>query len=278
MGSSRGGERMVTTALMVAWMAAPGAARGAFTPGEEPQRLGQELLAKAVEAFGGAAAVDAVGALEVKSKGTRRVQGSDLEVITITRYFFPDRYYQELQLPMGVMKTVLSPKEAFIVAGEGSLALPDSERQTLLKLMQRNLVAILKARKQPGVSTVPAGNATVGGKAAALVAVKRDGDTVTLAIDTATGQVLQSSYTMPAAGLTQAGELVINYSDYQRGAPGQLVYPFTAVGTMAGEPAFAQHVESVVVNPKLDETLFQPPPPHTMFPGADEPPPPKPKE
>ena len=65
---------------------------------------------------------------------------------------------------------------------------------------------------------------------------------------------------------------------YQKGAPGQLVYPFTAVGTMAGQPAFAQHVDSVVVNPKLDEALFQPPPPHTMFPGADDPPPPKPKE
>src|SRR4029079_11961185 len=75
----------------------------------DPAHQGAALVAKAVEAFGGAAAVDSVSALEVRSSGTRHVQTDDLPVVTISRFFFPDRYYQELQMPMGTMKTVLGP-------------------------------------------------------------------------------------------------------------------------------------------------------------------------
>ena len=56
-------------------------------PTAQQRSQGTELIARALQAFGGAAAVDAVSSLEVRSKGTRAVQGSDLEVTTITRYF-----------------------------------------------------------------------------------------------------------------------------------------------------------------------------------------------
>ncbi len=205
---------------------------------------GAALIAKAVEAFGGAAAVDAVTALELKGKGTRRVQEDDLTVTTLTRFYFPDRYYQELVLPMGTMKTVLSPSVAFLVAGEGSLPLPDAERQTLQKLVQRNVQ---------------------------LVDVTRPGDALTLAIDPVTGQVLQSRFES-IGGLAPRGLLVVTYSDYRKAGP--ITYPFSAVATLAGRPANSQVLESVVVNPRLDEALFLPPPPHAMFPGADDPAPP----
>ena len=236
----------------------------------DPAHQGAALVAKAVEAYGGAAAVDSVSALEVRSSGTRHVQTDDLPVVTISRFFFPDRYYQELQMPMGTMKTVLGPKEAFIVAGEGSLPLPDAERKALLKLMQRNVLAVLRSRNQPGFTAVAKGEALVEGRATVMVDVTRDGDTVTLYVEPTTGQVRRTSFVNPAGGLGVAGEFVITYSDYRKGPAGPLVYPFNAVGTMAGQPAFNQRVESIVVNPKLDEAWFTPPPPHSMFPGADQ--------
>src|SRR6266702_2099961 len=137
---------------------------------------GAALIAQAVEAYGGAAAVDAVTALELKGKGTRRVQEDDLPVTTLTRFYFPDRYYQELVLPMGTMKTVLSPSAAFLVAGEGSLPLPDAERQTLQKLVQRNVLAVLRARAEPGFTAALAGTDRVNGTAVQLVDVTRPGD------------------------------------------------------------------------------------------------------
>lgn len=256
----------VVRAVVTAGLAVAGA--GAMEgPASPARQRGAELLEKAVTAFGGAAAVDAVTALELKSKGTRRVQGDDLEVTTVTRYFFPDRYHQELHLPMGVMKTVAGPKEAYIVAGEGALPLPDAERQALLKLVQRHPVALLRARREAGVTAEAGGTTTVNGTPAELVKVTRGGDTVTLAIDPATGQVLQSTYPNPG-GLAPPGDVVVTFSDYRKA--GSIVYPHSSVGTIGGQPGFSAKIEVVVVNPALDEALFQQPAPHPMFPGEAE--------
>ena len=253
--------------VIAAALAAPRAALAA-----DVQPDASALIAKAVEAFGGPAAVDAVGALELKGRGTRRIQADDVPVATVTRYFFPDRYYQELVLPMGTMKTILGPKAAFIVAGEGSLPLPDAERQSMMKLMQRNVVAVLKARRQPGFAATVVGTDTVEGTAVQLVQVTRDGDALVLAIDPASGQVRQTRYES-SGGLAPAGKLVVTYSDYRpSGAlpPGTIRYPFRAAGVMSGQPAFTQTLETVVVNPKLDEALFEAPAPHAMFPGVED--------
>jgi hypothetical protein len=230
-------------------------------------RSAASLLDRAVAALGGPASVDAVKGLELKGTGTRRVQGNDLPVATTARYFFPDRSYQELKLPMGIMKTVAGPREAFIVAGEGALPLPDAERQAMLKQLNRNLVAILQARKKPGFSARVTGPATVEGKAVQLVRIDTGSDTMTLAIDPASGHILQST-AESGGGATPAGTLVVTYSDYRPAGP--LVYPFKAVATFAGQPAFTSQLDTVVVNPRLDEALFEPPAPHSMFPGAEE--------
>jgi hypothetical protein len=228
---------------------------------------GVELIEKALTAMGDAPAIDSVKSLELKGTGTRRVQGNDLPVTTVARYFFPDRSYQELILPMGTMKTVVGPKEAFIVAGEGALPLPDAERQALLKLMNRNLVAVLQARKRPTFSATVTGTGTVDGEAVELVQVETGSDTLTLAIDPASGLILQTT-SESGGGASAKGTLVVTYSDHRKA--GSLVYPFKAVGTFAGQPAFTSQLESVVTNPSFDEAMFQPPPPHSMFPGAEE--------
>jgi hypothetical protein len=231
------------------------------------EKRGAELVEKALMAMGGAPAVDSVKSLELKGKGTRRLQGNDLAVGTISRYVFPDRYYQEIVLPMGTMKTVLGSKEAFIVAGEGSLPLPDSERHSLLKVMRRNLVFVLQGRGHPLFTARVVGTATVEGHAAEQVKITNGSDDMILAIDPASGRVLQAT-AESGGGATPVGTLVITYSDYRKAGP--IVYPYKAVGTFAGQPAFTSQLDSVVVNPTLDEALFQPPPPHSMFPGAEE--------
>lgn len=236
----------------------------------DPAQAGQALIEKAVAAFGGAAAVDAVKGIELRSHGTRRVRADDLSVTMVTRYFFPDRYYQELNLPMGTMKTVLGPQGAFIVAGEGALPLPEGERKTITQLVQRNIIAVLQARKRPDFHAELVGTDTVAGKPVQLVKVTRRDDTVTLAIDPPTGEVRQSRFDSPGGALP-AGLLVVTYWDYQ---PVDTVltlrYPARAEATMSGEPAFSQTVDGVLVNPKLDDSAFQPPPGHTMFPAVED--------
>src|SRR5207247_4955272 len=133
--------------------------------------------------------------------------------------------------------TVLSPSAAFLVAGEGSLPLPDAERQTLQKLVQRNVLAVLRARAEPGFTAALAGTDRVNGTAVQLVDVTRPGDALTLAIDPVTGQVLQSRFE-GIGGLAPRGLLVVTYSDYRKAGP--ITYPFSAVATLAGRPANSQ--------------------------------------
>jgi hypothetical protein len=249
-------------------VAAGAAAAPVPTPELPASSRGAELIAKATAAFGGERAVDSVKALELHGTGSRRVQGNDLPVTTTARYFFPDRSYQELQLPMGTMKTVVGPREGFIVAGEGSLPLPDTERQALLRLMNRNLVAVLQARTRPGFTATVSGTGTVDGKAVEMVKVDTGSDTITLAIEPATGLILQTTSESGGGGSSPAGTLVVTYSDYRKAGP--IVYPHAATGTFSGQPAFTSKLDRVVVNPKLDEALFQPPPPHPMLPGAED--------
>lgn len=238
-------------------------------PTEEHRREGRALIEKAVAAFGGPAAVDAVKGIEVRGRGTRRVQAEDMPVTIRTVMQFPDRYYQELTLPMGTMKTVLGPASAFIVAGEGALPLPEGERQSILKLMHRNLLAVLQARRQPGFEAVVVGTDTVDRVPVKLVRVTRGSDTITLGIDPASGELRQTRF--ESGGATPTGLLVVTYSDYRPIDPIlTLRYPARAVGLMDGKPAFSQTVEAVVVNPRVEETLFQQPPGHTMFPGVDD--------
>lgn len=265
---------MMRAALPAALFFAPGPAGaqpGPKAPAGAPrQDDGRALIEKAVQAFGGAAAVDAVTALEVRTRGTRHIQAEDLPVTILTRYYFPDRYYQELTLPMGTLKTVLGPDSAFIVAGEGTLPLPEGERQSILKLMRRNVVAVLRARRQPDFSAEVTGSDTVEGTAVKLVRVTHAGDEMTLAIDPATGEVRQTRFES-AGGATPTGVLIVTLYDYR---PVDTIltlrYPVRAAGIMDGKPAFAQTVEAVVVNPKLDAALFKAPPGHAMFPGVED--------
>ncbi|HET8646803.1 MAG TPA: hypothetical protein VFO85_15010 [Vicinamibacteria bacterium] len=237
---------------------------------DPPPADGQALIEKAVAAFGGAAAVDAVTGLELRARGTRRVQADDLPVTTLTRYHFPDRYYQELALPMGTLKTVLGPKSAFIVAGEGAMPLPEGERQSILKLMQRNVLAVLRARRQPGFRAQVVGADTVEGAKVQLVRVTRGTDVVTLGIEPVTGEVRQTRFDS-AGGATTTGTLVVTYSDYRpAGTLLRLRYPYRSIGVMSGTPAFSQMVEAVIVNPKVEAQLFEAPPPHAMFPGVED--------
>ena len=267
--------------LVVLAMAVPGLPALAQQPASKPaaapagsaaerQREGRALIEKSVQAFGGAAAVDAVTALELRTRGTRHIQAEDLPVTILTRYYFPDRYYQELTLPMGTLKTVLGPDAAFIVAGEGTLPLPEGERQSILKLMRRNVVAVLRARRQPDFSAEVTGSDTVEGTPVKLVRVTHAGDQMTLAIDPATGEVRQTRFES-AGGATPTGVLTVTLSDYR---PVDTIltlrYPVRAAGVMDGKPAFAQTVEAVVVNPKLDAALFKAPPGHAMFPGVED--------
>ncbi len=224
----------------------------AAAPSPEDVARGAALIARAVEGIGGAAAVDGVKTLELRGKGTRKAPTGPevLPVETTTRILYPDRYRQDLTLPFGTMSTIITPKEGFLLAGEmGAMPLPEEQRAALSTSFRRNLVTLLRARKAPSFAAVKTGTATVDGTAVELVKVNESGETVTLAVDPASGHVLRASYPNAKAGVGPPGELSISYSDFRKA--GSLVYPFTSIGMLNGEKVYESKLESVVVDGPL---------------------------
>jgi len=238
-------------------------------PSAKDRKRGAALIAKAVTAMGGAAAVDGVKSLEMKATGKRQLpNGTDLAVTTRTRMVFFDRYRQDTTLPGGTMSAVLSPGAAFVMMGEAALPLPEDERDNMKRNVRRNIVALLQARRDKGYGAAAAGTATVNGIPAELVKIELAGDPATLAIDPKTGRILELTY--KGSGPSQTvGTFVMAYGDHRK--VDGLNYPFTVTGTFDGKPAFSAKVESLTINPKLEDALFTPPPPPSPPPAAPAP-------
>jgi len=146
-------------------------------PTAKQRQRGAALIAKAVAAMGGAAAIDAVKSLELKAAGKRQLpNGTELAVTTHTRMVFYDRYRQDTTLPGGTMSTILSPGAAFVAMGEAALPLPEEERDNMKKNVRRNIVAILQARRDKGYGAAAAGTATVNGVPAERVRIELAGE------------------------------------------------------------------------------------------------------
>jgi hypothetical protein len=163
------------------------------------------------------------------------------------------------------MAAILSPGAAFVVMGEAALPLPEEERANMMKNVRRNVLALVQARRDKTYGAVAAGAATVNGVPAERVTIELAGDPATLAIDPKTGHILELTY--KGKGPTDTvGTFVLAYSDYRR--VDGINYPFALKGSFDGKPAFNATIDSIKINPKLDDALFSPPPPPSPPPAA----------
>ena len=237
---------------------APDAARGAA------------LLYKAVAAHGGAAAIDSVQRLEFRGTSTRILPGqAPVEMPSVTQLVFPDLYRHELTTKGGVIATLLNREGAFVVLGGGALPLPPAEATALRATSRRNLVSLLRNRKAKDVRVARVGSGRAGDVALEMVEIEAAGDKTVLGIDPATGTVHQAIYSMPMG--QAVAQVVARYSDFRPLSNG-IKYAFKSEGTVDGNPAFASRLDSVAVNPTLDEKIFQAPPPPAENPFAMPPP------
>jgi hypothetical protein len=227
-----------------------------FTRTAPDAAKGAALLEKAVAAHGGAAALDAVKSLEMRGSSTRILPGQEpIEMPSVTQLVIPDRYRHELTTKAGTISTLLNRDGAFVVLGAGALPLPPAEAAALRATSRRNLVALLRGRKDLRPAHVGSGRA--GAVALEMVEVEVGGDKTVLGIDPQTGLVHQAIYSMPmGTGTTQ---VVATFADFRPLSNG-VKYAFRSEGTVDGKPAFASRLESVVVNGAIEDRLFVAPP------------------
>lgn len=217
---------------------------------------GGELIALAVEALGGAEAVDGMQALEREMTLQLMTPQGMFNVPARSVIAFPDRMRQEMSTPAGEMVFAVAGDRGWASSPQGVFDLPAAQLQEVRERLERDLLVILRGRGEPGFEAAAVGTEEVGEVTVEQVQVRSGELVTTLGIDPESGRVLLQSYRGAGPGGAPA-EVVYRFSDFR--PAGDLVYPFTVERLIDGEPAGGAAIENVVVDPPLDEMAFSRP-------------------
>ena len=231
--------------------AAPAPAASA-TPGAED--AGRALVSKAVDAMGGAAVIDGVKAYREETTVSATTPQGDIELQSTVLVAPPDRVRQELVTPMGAMTMTIAGASGTVQGGpQGSMPLPEAQRTQMLKQIQRSPIFLLQRRAQAGFKAVAAGEGKVGETPVSLVRVEVEGDSMTLGIDPATGQL--RSLLARGTGPTGApADVLTEYDDYR--AAGGITVAHARRSIIGGTTSQKVTVKSVQVNPPVPADAF----------------------
>jgi YHS domain-containing protein len=201
---------------------------------------GRELLAGAVEAMGGAGALDSLTAYQESRERNK-------ETRTIV---FPDRFHVERTFneKFHVSQTI-SGGTGFVMTANGSRDLPATAVADMQRENRRELLAILRARSAAGFQAVALDDHTV--------AVEFEGERMSLSLDPATGRIVSLKYHGRGPGGV-FGDIAYSFSDFHR--VGKLTLPFSISAAFDGvaDPSTVT-VQSIVLNPEIAANLFQRP-------------------
>ena len=224
----------------------------ARSPSAEMVKRGQELVAKAAEAFGGSK-LDKLVSFQKND-----VRGNQIKS-TLT-LVFPGTIRQDTIRPSFTVGSVVTPSDSFFIFNNTSSPMLEGTRKAVAKELNHELVILLRARGLPEFKAVAAGSDKVGETAVERVDVELSGFTTTLGIDPSTGRVLSQTYHGRGPGGV-LGDIAISYSDY-RNVEG-LSLPFKINATFDGQPFPPQSatVEAITINGQIDQAMFQKPKP-----------------
>jgi hypothetical protein len=233
---------------------AASAAPPPYTPASPDPVRGAALLKKAVEAHGGAAAIDSIRTLELTGTSGRTMAGQPpMEMASHTHMMLPAFYRNELMTQAGPIATLLNRDGGYVLVNGGGLPLPEAEATALRATANRNLMVLLRTRDAKEARVARVGSARLPEGEVEMVEFDVAGQKTVLGIDPATGLVRQAIYTMPIGGA--ASQVVATYSDY-RALDNGAKYPFKSDGTVDGKPMFSSRLDKVIVNGPMEESLF----------------------
>jgi hypothetical protein len=242
-------------ALMGQAALAESAPDAAFRASPRDVARGAALVAKAVQALGGAAALQNVQRMEILDR-TSSPSSGELAVDTRTLLTADQRYRRELRVEGRTMATLLNARGGFLVTEDSQtrqvLAVPDAAAAALRTAVRLEPFLLL-GRRHP-LEAAKVGTSVVGESSVEVVAAGKGDEASTLYVDPATGQVRRI---IAGAPLDDNPAMTIDYSDY-RPIGGGLNYPFLSRVASALGVAI-RHVQKVVVNGPADDSLFEEP-------------------
>jgi zinc protease len=230
-----------------------GAAGAKTAAGSTPE--GRALLARVVEAMGGAERLKAVKAVQQKASMKMKTPQGEMGIDAESLLVFPDRQRQTLRTPMGEMTNVVSPQASFVSMPMGTRDMPAAQRDNALKELRTSPIALAQRAADPAVSVRDAGAEKIGEVEVLVLELGVDGSDVRWYVDPASGRILRSaSRTMGPAG---PAEQALDYSDW-RMVEG-VAFAFKRTIRRDGEEAGVVELIDVKLNPEVDPKLFEKP-------------------
>jgi predicted Zn-dependent peptidase len=231
---------------------APSGTSGA-TAGDAKAK-GQALVAKAVEAFGGAAALDGLKTYKASGQVVAKTPQGEMTIDSKETFSLPDHFRQDLTLPFGQAAIVVAGADAWMQSPQGEGPLPSSVRGQIDEQIASTPILLLRHRAEPGFEAAAAGEGKAGDATTALVAITFKGKTTTLGLDPASGRVLSVAFKGAGPDGTP-GDMLQTFSDF-RPAQG-LTLPFGQVSMRNGEVSATATLSTVAINEPVDEAVWK---------------------
>jgi len=179
--------------------------------------------------------------------------GQEISLGQVTSLVLPDKLHQTMKTPMGDQMIVLNGDEGFVSAGGTVQPMPKSMIEDQMKDLGRDLLVLVNAVDSPDLETVAAGEDEVDGTSCEIVAVTFMGNESRLCV-AADGTVVRQTYQGKHPMQQTPGMLEVRYSEYSDVA-GHLI-PHKQVMTFEGQPLATITLNSIELNPELDQSLF----------------------
>ena len=215
---------------------------------------GKALIAKVIEASGGAAKLSAVKAVRLKASLTLKAQGISLD--TEQTEVPPDKTHMKMSTPGGEMVIVASPQDSFMAMGAmGVRPLPASQKEDSINGMKRSIWSLAQHLNDPQYVFSAQGTEKVGDVNAAVLDIRAGQQQFRWYVDPKTGYVLREQST--ATGQTGPETRVTDLSGYK--AVDGITVPFHEEVSINGQPALSITVSSYEFNPTIDPKIFEKP-------------------
>ena len=224
--------------------------------GEGDMAKAKEVIAAAVDAYGGLEKLQAVKNIVVEGRATANSPMGQRQMEGKSYYVFPDKFREELKLPQGEMVTVFDGTSGFMITPMGGQPIPPQATSALKDAVFREALWLLPNLAQNDIPVQYTGTEEVGGKLASILLVTQpSGEVLKLFVSEDTHYVMKLAYRDSSQGVTVNRETFME--DY-RDVDGVKV-PYHIVQNVEGQLYSESRVEAITLNAELEKSLFQEP-------------------
>jgi hypothetical protein len=215
----------------------------------------KEIVAMAVDAYGGLEKLQAVKNIVVEGRTAANSPMGPMNLDVKVYQVYPDKLRQDIKMPQGEMSVAFDGTSGFALTPMGPQPLPPEMTASLKDSIFREQVWLLVNLMQDD-SIQYAGTEEVMGKPTAIVLAKQpSGEMLRVFISEETHYIVKMEFRETEQGVAlNKDSLMDDYRDVDG-----VKIPYHLVQNVEGEQFTETHISSVTINAELDESLFQEP-------------------